>query len=62
MGSEFAIICTYEDDTRSVSYVQGTKEHALECALESYRINPCEHIVIAEVRGFVFDENDYSIH
>lgn len=63
MGEEFAIICTYEDGERSVHYVQGTKERALEEAKNSYRMIPtCECVTIARVCGYVFNEFDCHIH
>ena len=62
MGEEFAIIATFEDGTRSVYFVQGTKERALKSALIIWRMVRPENVTIARVCGYVFDENDFSIY
>lgn len=50
---EFAIITTYGNGERSVSYYEGTYEGALEEAESTLRIGAADDVVVAMVRAFV---------
>ena len=55
--AEYAIIATYGNGERSVSYYEGTYEGALEEAESTLRIGAADDVVVAMVRAFViYDE------
>lgn len=54
---EFAIIATYSNGERSVSYYEGTYEGALHEAKSTLRIGSADDVVVALVRAFVTEDD-----
>ena len=53
--TEYAIICTFSDGERSVNYIAGSYNDAVEEAKNSARISCAENVVIAKVCAFISD-------